>query len=228
MRISCTLPVRERNGNDGGIMKARVFLVALAGAIVFLMASGPTAAYGGAPTTQVKMTIDRVLETLKDDNLKKPSKTEERRLALRKIVGERFDFEEMSQRALALHWRSRTPHERKEFISLFSDLLERSYVNKIESYTDEKVLYTEESVDGNYAVVRTRIVTKRNVEVPIDYRLTAKNGVWRVYDVVIEGVSLVNNYRNQFNRIIRSQSYAELVKRLKDKQAEKLFDDKSR
>lgn len=216
------------NRDNGGMMTVVKVLGAFVVAAALVVCGGAGDAYGGAPTTQVKMTIDRVLETLRDSELNQPSKSAERRKALRQIVGERFDFEEMSRRALALHWRNRTPQERKEFVSLFSDLLERSYVNKVESYTDEKVLYTEETVDGEYAVVKTKIVTKRNVEVPIDYRLLARNGVWKVYDVVIEGVSLVNNYRNQFNRIIRSESYGELVKRLKDKQAEKLFEEKGR
>jgi len=179
--------------------------------------------YAGDPTNLMKQTIDKVIDILKNKELKKTEKTNERRVAIRKVVGERFDFEEMAKRSLALHWKKRTPEERKEFVPLFSDLLERSYIKKIEGYTDEKFLYTDEKIDVDYAVVNTRIITKRNVEIPIEYRLLNKNGKWEVYDVVIEGVSLVNNYRNQFNTIIRRNSYEELVKRMKNKQEEELF-----
>jgi phospholipid transport system substrate-binding protein len=179
--------------------------------------------YAGDPRNLMKQTIDKVIDILKNKELKKAEKTNERRVAIRKVVGERFDFEEMAKRSLALHWKKRTPAERKEFVPLFSDLLERSYIKKIEGYTDEKFLYTDEKIDVDYAVVNTRIITKRNVEIPIEYRLLNKNGKWEVYDVVIEGVSLVNNYRNQFNKIIREKSYEDLVKRMKNKQEEELF-----
>lgn len=185
-------------------------------------------AYAGEPTNQVKQTVDKVLDILRNKELKKPEKTRERRAAIRKAVSERFDFEEMAKRALGLHWRKRTPDERKEFVSLFTDLLERSYIKKIESYSDEKILYVGENVESEYAVVRSTIITKRNVEIPVDYRLLEKNGKWEVYDVVIEGVSLVNNYRTQFNKIIRTNSYEELVKRMKNKQEEELFEEKAK
>lgn len=187
-----------------------------------------TLSYAGEPTNQVKSTVDKVLDILRNNELKKPGKTEERRAAIRRVVGERFDFEEMSKRTLALHWQKRTPDERKEFVPLFSDLLERSYINKIEAYTDEKIVYGEETVEKEYCVVKTKIITKRSVEIPIEYRLLKKSSRWMVYDVVIEGVSLVNNYRNQFNNIIRTKSYDELVKRLKNKQEEALFEKKTK
>jgi phospholipid transport system substrate-binding protein len=183
----------------------------------------PITVQAGEPVTLIKQTVDEVIDILKGEELKKPDKVAERRAELRRVIGERFDFEEMAKRSLALHWKKRTPEERQEFVPLFSDLLERSYVNKIESYTDEQILYTNETIDGDYAVVRTKIITKRNVEIPIEYRLLKKNNRWGVYDVVIEGVSLVNNYRNQFNKIIRKDSYKKLVKRMKNKQEEEEF-----
>lgn len=179
-----------------------------------------------SPTDYVKITVDKVLEILRNKELKKPEKTSERRAAIRKAVDETFDFEEMAKRSLAIHWKDRTPEERKEFVPLFTDLLERSYIKKIEGYTDEEVIYVSETIDGGYASVKTKIVTKKKTEIPIEYRLYKKNAKWEVYDVVIEGVSLVNNYRTQFNKIIRTQSYPELVKRLKDKQEEILFEEK--
>ena len=186
------------------------------------------AAYADSPTHQVKQTVDKVLDILKNKELKRPEKTKERRALIRKTISERFDFEEMAKRSLALHWRKRTPEERKEFVPLYADLLERSYIKKIESYTDEKILYVNEKVNGEYAEVDSKIITKRNVEIPMEYRLLKKNGKWEVYDVVIEGVSLVNNYRTQFNKIIRTDSYEELVKRMKDKQEQELFEEKTK
>jgi len=183
-------------------------------------------AYAGLPTDQVRQTVDKVLNILNNKELKKPGKAKERRTAIRKAVGEKFDFEEMAKRSLALYWKQRTPEEKKEFVSLYSDLLERSYIKKIENYSDEKIIYTDEKIDDGYAIVKTKIITKRNVEIPIEYRLLKKNNKWDVYDVVIEGVSLVNNYRNQFSKIIRTNSYEELVKRMKNKQDEELFGEK--
>jgi len=183
-------------------------------------------AYAGVPTDQMKQTIDKVIDILNNKELKKPGKVKERRTALRKAVGGKFDFEEMAKRSLALYWKQRTPEEKKEFVSFYSDLLERSYIKKIENYTDEKIIYTDEKIDDGYAIVKTKIITKRNVEIPIEYKLLKKNNKWDVYDVVIEGVSLVNNYRNQFSKIIRTSSYEELVKRMKNKQDEELFGEK--
>ena len=204
-------------------MRRRIKLVCLSLVSFLFLSAMSVSAYAGDPTNLMKQTIDKVIQILKNKELKIPEKANERRAAIRKVVGERFDFEEMAKRSLALHWKKRTSEERNEFVPLFSDLLERSYIKKIESYTDEKILYTGEKTDGEYAVVDTKIITKRNVETPIEYRLLNKNDKWEVYDVVIEGVSLVNNYRNQFNKIIRRDSYEELVKRMKNKQEEELF-----
>jgi len=176
--------------------------------------------HAGEPADLIKQTVSDVIEILKNEELGKPEKMLERRDELRRVIAERFDFEEMVKRSLALHWKKRTPEERQEFIALFSDLLERSYVNKLESYTYEQILYTGEEIEGKYAAVKTKIITKRNVEIPIEYRLLKKNDQWSVYDVVIEGVSLINNYRTQFNRIIRKDSYEDLIKRMKHKQEE--------
>ncbi len=180
------------------------------------------------PQEQVRQTIEGVIDILKDESLKKPNKTEERRIKLRNTVGERFDYDEMAKRSLGIQWQKITPKERKEFIALFGELLERSYINKIESYTDEKILYMDASVEEEYSVVRTKIITKRNLEIPIDYKLMKAGKQWKVYDVVIEGVSLVSNYRSQFSRIIRSHSYSELVKRLKAKKEEIIYEEKAK
>jgi phospholipid transport system substrate-binding protein len=170
-------------------------------------------------TAQVKGTIDKVLEILRDPALKAPDKAEVRRKKLKEVIYPRFEFSEMAKRSLGPHWRNRTPKEREEFVSLFADLLEQSYHKKLESYTDEEILYTKEQMEDKFGLVVTKIVSqKENIEIPIEYRLLRQDGQWLVYDVVIEGVSMVSNYRSQFNRIIETSSYAELVKRMRVKQ----------
>jgi len=132
-------------------------------------------------------------------------------------VDERFDWEEMARRSLATHWANRTPEERKEFVRLFADLLERTYMKQVEDYSGEKVLYEGEAKDGDYAAVRVKIVTKKNKDIAVEYRLKKEGNHWSVYDVSIAGVSLINNYRIQFNSIILQSSYENLIKRLREK-----------
>ena len=179
-----------------------------------------------SPKEQVKTTVDKVINILKDPKYKGQSKAQQKRAALRTEISKVFDFEEMSKRTLGIYWKERTPQEKKEFVELFKDLLERSYSGKIESYTDEEVVYTDERIEDRYAEVKTKIITKEKKEIPIDYRLYFTGNNWKVYDVVIEGVSLISNYRSQFNKIIRTQSYQELVKRMKTKQTEELMREK--
>ncbi len=140
-----------------------------------------------------------------------------RRTAIRQAANRLFDFEETARRALGPHWQQHTPAEREKFVRLFSDLLEAAYVGKIDLYQGEKITYVGETVDGDQATVKTRIVTKQGNEVPVDYRLLREMDGWRVYDVIIEGVSLVANYRTQFNKIIQTSSYDDLVKRMRAK-----------
>jgi phospholipid transport system substrate-binding protein len=177
----------------------------------------------GEPLDKIRQTVDDVLAILADETLKAPERTAERRAKIRQAVLQRFGFDEMSQRALAQHWQKRTPEERKEFVALFSDLLERSYIDKIETYGGgkENVRYTKESIDKDgYASVRSEIVSQRDLNVDVEYRLLKNNGNWAVYDIVIEGVSLVNNYRTQFNKIITESSYENLVKQMQTKLAQ--------
>lgn len=190
-------------------------LLTIVAGFLFLLFS--QVALAGPPTEQVRGTVDQVIKILTDPTLKGPARTEERRAKLRRVIRERFDFTEMAKRSLGIHWARRTPQEREEFVRLFWDLLERSYVDKIESYTDEKIVYVGESIDGNYALVKSKIVTRRNLEIPLDYRLYKRGEDWLVYDIIIEDVSMVSNYRTQFNKIIRSSSYDELVRRMRTK-----------
>ena len=181
------------------------------------------AAWAGAPTDQLRGRVDRVLRVLDDPALKADARTAERRATIRSIALEIFDFRELSQRALARHWQGRSPAEREEFTQLFADLLERSYVGKIETYSGgEKIQYVGETADGDQVTVRTRIVTKAGTEIPVDYRMHRVGDRWLVYDVAIEGVSLVANYRAQFNKIIQTSSFKGLVDKLKAKKEEGL------
>ena len=185
-------------------------------------------AWAGTPTEQLKSQIDLVLKVLDDPDLKKENRARDRRASVRRIANDIFDFSETAKRSLARHWQSRTPAEREEFVQLFGDLLERSYISKIELYGGEKIGYIGESMDGDLATVRTRIVTRHGSDIPIDYRMHHLGSRWLVYDVSIEGVSLIANYRTQFNKIIQTSSYAELVKRMKTKQEEFLEDERQR
>jgi phospholipid transport system substrate-binding protein len=190
------------------------------GIFSFFLALGVTvSALGGEPTEKIRQTTDKILSIVADPSLKTPSKVEERRKLIRKAVDKRFDWEEMARRSLARHWAPRTDEERKEFILLFAELLERTYMSKVEGYSGEKVLYEGEKTDGDYATVKVKIVTKKNVDIPVEYRLKKKGNEWLVYDISIEGVSLVNNYRTQFNSIVTQSSYESLVKKLRAKAA---------
>ena len=182
------------------------------GLIVLCVAPGAGA---GPATDRLKPEIDRVIATLDNPTLRGDDKAQQRRQAIRGITDNVFDWTEMSRRALGKHWAGRTPAEQQEFAGLFRDLLERAYVSKIERYTGEPIAYVGESVDGDQATVRTRITTKQGQDVPIDYRLARQGDNWLVYDVLVENISLINNYRTQFDGIIKTSSYAELVKKLK-------------
>lgn len=186
-------------------------LIALAG--VFLATRALA-----TPTDDVKKTVDEVVRIVADKETKKNE--QKRRQALKKTISLVFNYEEMAKRSLGKHWNQRTPEERKQFVVLFSTLLENSYAGKIESYNNEKIVYIKESIDGNYAEVKSKVVTAKRDEFSLDYRLLNESGKWMVYDVVIEGVSLVSNYRSQFNRIITANGYAELVKKLQTKSEE--------
>jgi phospholipid transport system substrate-binding protein len=191
------------------------FVVLLLSFVLF--AAVPPKAFAGEPTQQVKETVDEVISILNNRELKKPQNREQRSAKIREVVNERFDFAEMAKRSLGIYWRQRTPSEQKEFVKLFSDLLEDTYIRKIERYEHEKVTYVGEVMDGPYATVKTVIVTTKEVEIPVNYKIFRSGSKWEVYDIIVEGVSLVNNYRTQFYQIIGSGSYADLLKKLKAK-----------
>jgi phospholipid transport system substrate-binding protein len=185
--------------------------------LILLLLLPPSLAAAGAPTDRIRETVEQVLAILKDPGWKKESKTNERRAKLKDIIARRFDFTEMAKRSLGSEWRRRTPQEQKEFVQLLTDLLERAYLDKIDSASGEKVQYGRERVDGDHAEVNTKIIDSKGREFSVDYRLHLVNGDWKVYDVIIDDISLVNNYRAQFNRVLANSSYEKLVERLKEK-----------
>ena len=174
-------------------------------------------AVAATPTETLKAYSDVVLKILEDPALRSPERKNERRAAVRKVAEEIFDLSETAKRALGPHWNQRTPAEREEFTQLFAELLEGPYIARIDEYGGERIRYTGEKIEGDLATVQSRVLTKKGSEAPVEARLLRRGDKWLVYDVTIEGVSLINNYRTQFDRIIRSSSYAELVKRLKER-----------
>ena len=165
-------------------------------------------------TTDLKGTIDQVMEIVSDKNLQKNPPL--RREKLRQVIGLRFNYKQMVMRSLAKNYMDRSDKERKEFTRLFKKLLENSYASKIENYRNETINYMGEQVKGKYALVKTQIVRKDGV-IDVDYKMFKENGQWLVYDFVIEGVSLIRNYRSQFSKIISTESYATLVSKLSKK-----------
>ena len=192
--------------------------IALAAVLALVVARDVVA---GVPTDQLRGSIDLVLKIVTDPELKKEARTAERRKRIRVVINQIFDFTEISQRSLGRHWQARTPAEREQFTALFGDLLENSYITKIESYSGEKIQYPGDVIEGDLAVVKTRIVTKQATEIPIDYRMFLNGGRWAVYDVSIEGISLIGNYRTQFNAVIQRSGFPDLVAKLTAKRDER-------
>src|ERR1051325_606497 len=186
-------------------------------AIVVLALGTAQPARAATPTETLKNYGDVVLKILEDPALKSPDRKNERRAAVRKVAEEVFDLSETAKRALGPHWNQRTPAEREEFTQLFADLLETTYISRIDEYGGERIRYTGEKIDGDTAVVQSRVLTKKGTEAPVEARMLKRGDKWYVYDVSIEGVSLISNYRTQFDRIIRSSSSARRVKRRRER-----------
>ena len=190
---------------------------AVAGLLVITaLFMAPAVAAAESPTEVIRATINEVTRILEDPKLKDPGKLLSRRRMLEEVIAARFDYAEMSKRSLAAYWAPLSPAERAEFVELFKSFLSDRYAEKIEGYSGEQVLYLSERIQGDYAEVRTELRSKK-VEIPMDYRLFLKEDRWHAYDIVVDGVSLVKNYRSQFQKIIRADSYPELVRRLRDR-----------
>jgi phospholipid transport system substrate-binding protein len=175
----------------------------------------------GAPTDQLREGVDRVLKILRDPEMKGDKQLDQRRAAIAIVAGEIFDFGEMAKRSLAQHWDKRTAGEQKEFVQLFTALIQRSYVSKVDQQDAAgRMAYKGETMDAGLAVVQTTIALNNGSVMPLEYRMHKPRDHWQVYDLGLDGISLVANYRAQFNKIIRTSSYETLVARLKSNQAE--------
>ena len=192
------------------ILHARVI-----GAVLLLFALVTVhIAWAGPPTEQLREGVDRVIKTLRDPELTGDKKARERRAAIGKLADEIFDFTETAKRALGQHWAPRTPAEREDFVRLFTGLVQRTYIAKVDQYNSD-MTFRGDTVDGDQAVVRTTLALRQGGNMSLDYRMHRPQDRWLVYDVHVEGISLVANYRAQFNKIIRTESYEALVARLK-------------
>jgi phospholipid transport system substrate-binding protein len=193
----------------------RALMTTTAALLGFLTAT--TAAFALTPTETVKSRVDQALQSLGQAPATTPEAAQSRRVEIRRVADSLFDFPEMARRALGRHWADRTPTEREEFVRLFTDLIARSYIGKIDRYAGEAIAYTGERVDGDEASVRSQVVTAKGSQIPVEYRLHRVNDGWSAYDVLIENVSLVGTFRSQFDRIIKAASFADLVRRLREK-----------
>jgi len=174
-------------------------------------------AWAGPPTDQLRDGVQRVVKILRDPELSGDTKVNERRVAVNKVADQIFDFGETAKRALGQHWVQRTPVEREEFVRLFTELVQRMYLSKVDQYNSE-MTFQDDVVDGNQAVVRTTLVLGKGGQMSLDYRMHHPRDRWQVYDLSIDGISLVASYRSQFNKIVRTDSYEALVARLKSRE----------
>ena len=189
-------------------------------AALLLLATGVGVAWAGAPTEQVRQYTDQVVKILENPELRSVDK----RAAVRKVAVEIFDVNETARRALGPHWQARSTTERDEFVLLFADLLERTYISKIDLFGGERLQYTTESIDGDFAVVRAKVITKKGTEIPVEARMLRHSDHWLIYDISVQNISLISNYRTQFDRIIRMSSYDELVRKLRENREQFLND----
>lgn len=171
------------------------------------------------PTEAMRITVSQALEVLQDQELKKPEHTDERVTRLKKIADSRFDYEEMAKRSLGAQWDKLGKREQQEFVGLFTEFLTATYVDRIHAYSGEEVKFLNERLEGNHAEVKSLMVGKKT-EISLDYRLMLKGGEWKAYDVVVDGISLVRNYREQFTAILRASSYEHLAQMLREKNAQ--------
>jgi len=191
-------------------MLKRLFLILAAG-ITLTVAN--IAAADASPTATVRGSVDSILTLLQDKELDQAT----RRKEMRKVINGRFDFRAMSQRTLATNWKKASKEQQQEFVQLFSQLIENTYIGRVEAYTDEKVDYPGEKVKGKKAVVETLILTA-TADIPINYKVyQKKNGEWWVYDVIIEGISLISNYRSSYQEIVKKEGFDGLIVKMKNK-----------
>ena len=197
------------------------WIIALSFFSLVAIGAEPSQLRAGTPTEQVKGTAERVVQILKDSKLQGEANKKERRERLRRVILPRFDFAEMAKRALGSHW-NRNPGKQREFVSAFTQLLEDTYSDQIAAANCEKIIYIRERLEQNFAEVDTKAVSPKGEEIAIDYKLHLLGKEWKVYDVVVENISLVNNYRSQFQRVLSNASLDELITRMKEKKMERI------
>jgi len=188
------------------------FLTAVLG--LFLLAQPAFAA--ATALESVKTTADAVLATLRDP--KYQSDRAQRQEQIKNLIRARFDFEEMSKRALGPNWPNQSPANQQQFVQRFTDLLLNTYIDRLDDYKGVRISYDGERRDGDTATVNTKVLDPKGQQYSLNYRLRAANGDWKIYDVVVEDISLVNNYRSQFNRMLSKESFSDLLQKLSSKQ----------
>lgn len=182
--------------------------------LVFLWV--PSWVLAGAPTEEIRTAVSQGIEILKNAKLDDGRQRAEAINRLRTVVYPLFDFREMAKRSLGAHWRQINRQQQEEFVTSFTDLLEKTYADKIDLYDGQKVIYAGETIDKDFAVVNTKVIGK-NHSFSVDYKLQLVDGKWKIYDVVAENISLVNNYRSQFSRILAHSSFDDLIQRIRSK-----------
>lgn len=187
--------------------------------VVLVLTVGVAPMAAGTATAAIKTTIKQMFVILNDEELKTPGRAEERRQQLENVIGNRIAYDEMAKRSLGPQWAQLNEEERQEFVRLYAQLLRDTYSSRFDRYSDEKVEFLQETLQGDYAEVRTRL-TSSKFTLDVDYRMLQRAGDWRVYDIVVDGISLVHSYREQFTKIIRTYSYEELVTKLRQKTGE--------
>lgn len=188
--------------------------------VVLVVLSPVHTAWAGAPTDQLRDGVDRVFKILRDPDMAGDTNAIQRRKAILTAAGTIFDFGEMAKRSLGQHWTARTPAERSQFVALFTDLMQHSYISKVDQHGGAKMVYRGETINGDLAAVQTAIPLSNGSQMPLEYRMHNAAARWQVYDLSIDGISLVSNYRSQFNKVIRLDSYETLVAKLKSHQLE--------
>ena len=176
-----------------------------------------SALLAGEPLEVIKVSADRAIQILKDPQFQAKEKKKERIQRLKEIANPLFDFEEMARRSLGPHWRRRSPQEQKEFVKLFRDFVEKTYSNNVDLYAGERIVMGKENIDNDYAQVDSSFVNPKGEEFSVVFRLRRTEGKWKVYDALVENISIVNNYRSQFDRVISKSSFEELIRLLKEK-----------
>src|SRR5688500_1167438 len=211
--LSCRVKFKNRFVDRHAVRDPKWPAVALG----ILLLAAPSSSFAGAASDQLKQSVEKIQTILADPSLKGDANSASRRQKLKEDVKERFAYDEMAKRSLGAQWQKRTPAEQQEFVRLFTDLLEGAYLSKLEEYSGEKIQFDNERQEKDFAEVNTKLINRKGENFALDYRLLNMNGEWKVTDVVIENISLVNNYRSQFNRVLSRSSFEDLVQAMKEK-----------